>query len=169
MDANSKIVWEKQTYRWVSLCEDLIKTWPDCSKFTLQRCSLDWSPNRTAHKGGWYSSGPGINLSMWLLSRDRGDIFRIYEYRSFDEDRIIGGFYTTDANLATGMIVCHEMAHAVQFFRMKELNKQIDRPHGESFKTPYRILRKTLLNPLLPDQKEMRDRYNLYVKKLVGL
>lgn len=154
-------------YHWISLCEQEIKCWSDCSSFELHHCRLDWATTRTAHKGGWYASGPGINLSMWLLSRNRGTIFRMYEYASFDADSVIGGFYATDRNLATGMIVCHEMAHAVQFYRKKALNMSVDKAHGKSFKQPYAQLRKAVFNHKLPNQVEMKKLYNEYVSSVL--
>lgn len=167
MDANAKIVAEQSVYRWVSLCEQEIKRWSDCSSFELHHCRLDWSQSRTAHRGGWYTSGPGINLAMWLLFRDRGDYYRMYEYASFDGDAIIGGFYANDSNLAQGMIVCHEMAHAVQFYRKKALNMSVDKAHGKSFKQPYAQLRKAVFNPKLPNQVEMKKLYNEYVSSVL--
>lgn len=169
MDANAKIILEKNVYRWITKCESVIKTWADCSSFELHHCRLDWATTRTAHKGGWYSSGPGINLAMWLLSRDRGNIFRMYEYASFDADPVIGGFYANDSNLATGMIVCHEMAHAVQFYRKIALKATIDRPHGSSFRKPYSLLRKAVLNPLLPEQTTVKAKYEQHIKDLLKL
>jgi len=167
LDANKKIQFERQVYHWLALCEAEIKTWSDCSDFELHHCRLDWSPRRSAHRGGWYSSGPGINLAMWLLVRDRGEVYRMYEYASFDDNAVIGGFYAKDANLALGMIVCHEVAHAVQFYKKKVLNQSIDAPHGKSFKLPYAQLRKTVFNPKLPNQAEMKKSYTEYVSSVL--
>jgi len=91
----------------------------------------------------------------------------MYEYASFDDSAVIGGFYSNDSNLAQGMIVCHEMAHAAQFYRKKILNASVDSPHGKSFKQPYAQLRKKILNPKLPNQAEMKRLYSEYVTSVI--
>lgn len=157
-----KEYWEQRAYQWVTLCENFIQQWHD--DFSLVRCKLDWSTRRRSSRGGWYN-GPGINIAMALHTHKNG-IYRQYEYPSFDSDPEIGGFYSTCTNHSLGMVVCHEMAHAVQFYRHRILDIEMDRPHGNSFKTPYRALRKAILNPHLPkNQAELADRYNPLGKK----
>lgn len=148
---------EKQAYSWVTQCEDYIRT-VHYSDFSLVRCKLDWSTRRRSSRGGWYN-GPGINIAMHLYTRKLG-LYRQYEYPSFDSDPVIGGFYSTEASHALGMVICHEMAHAVQYYRDRVLNIKIDRPHGESFKNPYRELRINILNPCLPPQEKLKQEYH---------
>ena len=167
MDAKQKESLEVSVYRWVSKCEDVISTWTDCADFALHKCVLDWSPRRRSSRGGWYATGPGINIAMNIIAKPRTDPYRMYEYQSFDTDPIIGGFYATDPDLALGMTVCHEMAHAVQFFRVVQLGQPRDKPHGLAFKQPYSKLRAAILNPLLHSQSLYKERYDKMVYETV--
>lgn len=167
INADYKNKWEVRAYKWVSLCEDEIATWSDCQDFTLHRCTLDWNIRRRSSRGGWYTSGPGINIAMRMSVKDSKGIFRMYEYPSFDAHPVIGGFYAEDYNLSLGMIICHEMAHAVQYFRIYQLDHQRGKPHGPEFKTPYSMLRKKILNPRLPDQKAAKNKYDQLVNSIV--
>lgn len=167
MDAKRKEELEVAAYRWVSKCEDIINTWSDCADFVLHKCVLDWSPRRRSSRGGWYSTGPGINIAMAIACKTRTTPYRMYEYPSFDGDPVIGGFYSADPDLALGMTICHEMAHAVQFFRIKHLEQPRGKPHGEQFKTPYSLLRKTILNPLIHSEALYKEQYDKLVKETI--
>ena len=64
-------------------------------KFKLASVKLDWSPSRRSSRGGYYADGPGINIAMSSLVRENNnEIYRVYEYKSFDSDPDIGGIYT---------------------------------------------------------------------------
>ena len=41
------------------------------------------------------------------------------EYKSFDSDPIIGGFYTRDKYDRLRMVIVHEIAHALQYYSNK--------------------------------------------------
>lgn len=145
---------------WASEAEAQVKSWTGYSGFNLVTVKLDWSTRRTCSRGGWYD-GPGINMAMDTLFRERGTPYRFYEYRSYDSDQVIGGFYAEDAMLAAQVIVLHEVAHAVQFYADRALGVYIDKPHGESFKKPYRKLRTELFNRKIPvNQIQLATRYN---------
>jgi len=166
LDAKRKEKFEISAYSWVSKCEDVIATWSDCADFALHKCTLDWSPRRRCSRGGWYASGPGINIAMSLACRERTKPYRMYEYASFDADPVIGGFYSADPDLALGMIICHEMAHAVQFFRVVHLGKPRGRPHGADFKLPYSLLRKALVNPKIHSEALYKEQYDKMIKNI---
>ena len=54
--------------------------------FKLTQIKLDWSPHRVTSRGGWYTSGPGINLAMNRYGTvSKLKAFRVYEYASFDK------------------------------------------------------------------------------------
>jgi hypothetical protein len=167
LDAKQKEALEVSAYRWVSKCEDVISSWSDCKEFVLHKCVLDWSPRRRSSRGGWYSTGPGINIAMAITTKPKTIPYRMYEYPSFDSDSVIGGFYSEDLDLALGMTICHEMAHAVQFFRVIHLKKPRGKPHGPDFKTPYSMLRKALINPHIHSQTLYKERYDKLVKETV--
>jgi hypothetical protein len=167
LDAKSKEQLELSAYRWVSKCEDVISTWSDCSEFVLHKCVLDWSSRRRSSRGGWYATGPGINIAMAITSKPRTSPYRMYEYPSFDADPIIGGFYSDDPDLALGMTICHEMAHAVQFFRVKHLGKPRGKPHGVDFKTPYALLRKALINPHIHSEALYKELYEKMINETI--
>lgn len=166
MDAKKKEQFEVSAYRWVSKCEDVISTWSDCADFVLHKCVLDWSPRRRSSRGGWYASGPGINIAMFNTCRQRTEPYRMYEYASFDSDPVIGGFYSADPNLALGMVICHEMAHAVQFYRVVHLGKPRGKPHGPDFKLPYSLLRKALINPHIHSEALYKEQYEKIINEI---
>jgi hypothetical protein len=168
LDDNSKAAWELKAYNWISLCEDEIATWHDCKDFSVNKYILDWKTNRRSSRGGWYSTGPGINIAMSIATRDRGKVFRMYEYASFDANSFIGGFYATDNNLALGMTICHEMAHAVQFYRIFALGYKRGAPHGPDFRNPYKTLRHRVLNNKLPNQQLIKKQYDNSVNNISG-
>jgi predicted SprT family Zn-dependent metalloprotease len=91
----------------------------------------------------------------------------MYEYPSFDSSPIIGGFYAEDPDLALGMTVCHEMAHAVQFYRVVVLGSQRCKPHGPDFKTPYANIRAAIFNKLLPNQVTAKKQYEELLKDTI--
>lgn len=123
------------------------------SDFKLATVKLDWSSSRKSHRGGMYKAGPGINLAMRLIYpyTKKGQIYRFYEYPSYDADRIIGGFYATDPFLYTKAVICHEIAHSVQYFHFKKTNTR-GLPHGTEFKRYYASLRINFINPYIPKQ-----------------
>ena len=167
MNSKEKNRTEVLAYKWVSACEDVITSWADCKDFSLHHCVLDWSPRRRSSRGGWYSSGPGINIAMNIATKPKTNIYRMYEYPSFDSSPIIGGFYAEDPDLALGMTVCHEMAHAVQFYRLVVLGYQRGKPHGPDFKTPYANIRAAIFNKLLPNQVTAKKQYEELLKDTI--
>ena len=150
---------------WAKQCEELIRTWDEYKGFKSSTFKLDWSPRRVSSRGGWYN-GPGINIGMSPATRHRqeGSVYRQYEYPGYDSDPVIGGFYSISLVHSVGLHVCHEMAHAVQYYADRVLNKKMDKPHGESFKIPYREIRVNLLNPTLGSVKYQEVLKNEYKK-----
>ena len=166
MSIKHKGLWESKAYFWMNQCEDYISSWKGFESFRLGLFKLDWSTRRRSSRGGLYGNAPGISIAMALTTKEPGGVARVYEYASFDNDPIIGGFYYTDPEYKLAMHICHEMAHAVQFYSHYILNlKNIDRPHGKSFKEPYSLLRKQVLNPKLEKQKELKLEYEKLIKK----
>jgi hypothetical protein len=96
------------------------------------------------------------------------EVFRIYEYKSFDHDPIIGGFYACDENLALGLHVCHEMAHAAQFYAHYNLGVEFDKPHGSLFKSRYSKIRQAVLNKQIPiNQQQLKQEYDSIIERVV--
>lgn len=144
---------------WARTCESEVRNWPKFQEFNLDTIKLDWSTRRTSHLGGWYD-GPGISIAMCLLARPKTNPYRYYEYKSFDADKYIGGFFAKDPELGIKTIITHEVSHAAQYFADKVLGIHIDRGHGLSFKKPYKKLRDTLINPHIPiNQKQLSMEY----------
>lgn len=127
-------------------------------KFSLESIKLDWSPKRTCSRGGMYADGPGINIAMHRLVKKQGDVYYSSEYKSFDKDPEIGGFYSRNKYHKLEMVILHEIAHALQYYSYR-LNKYRCKPHGPAFKNFYRRLRNIHLNPFLENQKELGDYY----------
>lgn len=134
------------------------------SDFTLVS-KFDWSPSRRSSRGGIYKDGPGINIAMYYIPRVEGEIYKFYEYPSFDANSIIGGFYSRRPYDKLEATIAHEVAHAVQFFAYKKLNTRC-KPHGPMFKEYYSKLRMQFINPNLPEQKVLTDEYQDYASKL---
>jgi hypothetical protein len=104
---------------------------------------------------------------MSIATKPKTNIYRMYEYPSFDGSPIIGGFYAEDPDLVLGMTVCHEMAHAVQFYRLVVLGYQRGKPHGPDFKTPYANIRAAIFNKLLPNQVTAKKQYEELLKDTI--
>ena len=127
--------------------------------FQLASVKLDWSLKRSCSRGGMYADGPGINIAMAWLHKRQGSIYYVREYASFNKDEEIGGFYSKNQWHQLEMVILHEIAHALQYYSYK-LNKFRCKPHGPTFKNFYRRLRNVFLNPYLPEQKELKEKYD---------
>lgn len=150
-------------------CGSIIRTWQGYKAFTLAKLVLDWKVSRKSSRGGWYAAGPGINIAMSGACTFRTSPYRIYEYKSFDLDPVIGGFFARDPELAIQHVVCHEMAHAAQFYADRVLGDKIDRPHGDSFKRPYKALRQQYLNTKIPqNQQQLKQEYDVVVTNILA-
>lgn len=155
---------------YISLCEKEVCKMTDLSKFKLSYHKFDWSARRRSSRGGWYPNkgGAGINIAMHHTCGEHykntpvDQPFRCYEYKSFDADPVIGGFITNNREHYLAMVIAHEVAHAAQYFRKYIIKKSSGAPHGAIWKTIYAHLRKTIINPMLPDQKVMKEDYEDY-------
>ena len=127
--------------------------------FELASIKLDWSLKRSCSRGGMYADGPGINIAMAWLHKRQGSIYYVREYASFNKDEEIGGFYSQNQWHQLEMVILHEIAHPLQYYSYK-LNKFRCKPHGPTFKNFYRRLRNVFLNPYLPDQKQLKEKYD---------
>ena len=137
--------------------------------FKLSSVKFDWSPKRRSSRGGMYSDGPGINMAMNHLCKDNcGEIYRVYEYKSFDSDPNIGGFYTRDKYARLKMVIVHEIAHALQYNCYK-INRFRCTPHGPTWKNLYKRLRMQFINPTLEDQETLRSDYESFKNSLQGI
>ena len=138
-------------------------------KFKLSSVKLDWSINRRSTRGGMYADGPGINIAMLGCCRDhKGQIYRVYEYSSFNDDPDIGGFYTRRSYDKLDMVILHEIAHALQYYSYK-INRHRCKPHGPVWKNFYSRLRNAFLNNTLENQHEMANEYQRIKDEIVGI
>ena len=137
--------------------------------FKLGSVKLDWSINRRSSRGGMYADGPGINIAMLGCCRDyKGEIYRVYEYSSFNDDPDIGGFYTRRSYDKLDMVILHEIAHALQYYSYK-INRHRCKPHGPVWKNFYSRLRNAFLNNTLENQHDMADEYQRIKDEIVGI
>ena len=138
-------------------------------KFSLGSVRLDWDPKRRSSRGGMYADGPGINIAMNHLCRDhKGEIYRVYEYKSFDDHPDIGGFYTRRNYDKLDMVILHEIAHALQYYSYK-INRHRCKPHGPVWKNFYSRLRNAFLNYTLENQHEMAEEYQRIKDEILGI
>jgi hypothetical protein len=157
---DDKLVYEQHARRWALECEHVIRSWQRFETFTLSLLVLDWSTRRRSSRGGLYKEGPGINIAMSIACMPRTTPYRVYEYKSFDADPVIGGFYGVDPHLPVAWHVCHEMAHAAQYYGHYSLGIESDRAHGKQFKSLYSKLRVATINKLIPlNQLQMKEEY----------
>lgn len=168
MDVKQQL--EQLARSWAWECESVIRSWDQHEHFVLSKLDLDWSPKRRGSRGGMYAEGPGISIAMQVALMIRTDPYRMYEYKSFDADPVIGGFYARDTNLALGLHVCHEMAHAAQYYGHISLGIPSDRPHGDRFKTVYAKIRRAVFNKHIPrNQEQLKAEYfNLIEDAVLG-
>lgn len=145
--------------------EEFIQSWnhKGCSQFLMGQTKFDWSSRRTRSRGGLYKVNgiwqPGISIAMQHYTRSSDNIYRWYEYKSFDDDSVIGGFYSDNLIHRFRGVVAHEMAHAIQYWHQWYNKTPRVKPHGDEFKIYYRLLREEFVNKILPDQKEMGAEY----------
>lgn len=165
---DDKTLYNTKAKEYIAQCTHIIKAWKDYDNFELNTSKLDWSPKRISSRGGWYD-GPGINIAMCIVAMPRLTPYRMYEYKSFDKDPLIGGFYSCDRFHPLYMHIVHEMAHAAQYYADRILGVPIDRPHGESFKIPYRKLRISTLNKVIPiNQLQLKAEYEQEIKTIIA-
>ena len=144
--------------------EYIQSSWPmkGCAQFILGKIHCSWSRNRRSSRGGLYKIDgiwqPGINISMHGYIPRYG-VIRHYEYKSFDKNKFIGGFYTDNMELPLLAVVAHEVAHAIQRWIEYYARLNASKPHGKEFKDYYAQLRAVYVNPLLPNQEKMKETY----------
>jgi len=166
MDQITKDAWNTLVEEYALDMENFIQGWSykGCSEFKLGRVQVDWSPRRRASRGGIYRGGkypfcaPGINIAINHLIPTYG-IYRAYEYKSFDADPVIGGFYSDNVEDRLIMVIAHEMAHAIQRWHEYYCQIPYSKPHGVEFKKYYAILRQVYVNPNLKDQTKLKLSY----------
>jgi hypothetical protein len=94
------------------------------------------------------------------------EIYRFFEYPSYDENKSIGGFYSKDPSHKLEAIILHELAHALQFTHYRKYNCRCS-PHGPLFKQYYLQLRQEFLNSKLPEQLPLKLDYEGYKQTLM--
>lgn len=150
-------------------CKEICKL-IDLHDFELAFVKLDWSKRRSCSRGGWYprQGGAGVSIGMEICTKNntKDDVFRVYEYKSFDADPVIGGFYTRNVEDKIALHCLHEVAHAAQYWGSYLKDIEPGSAHGDRWKSIYAHLRKNILNPRLPDQKELRQEYEDYIDEI---
>jgi len=162
-------------YDYASLLENYIQRNIE-SSFVLVTTRLDWDPRRTASKGGMYKKGPGINIAMrdnYRYIYDSNPMsnpipIKFSEHGKYNNDDIIGDFYTYDPLHKLYGTIAHEVSHAVQYFAYKHYSIK-GTPHGHLFKEYYKKLRINMLNNILPsNQEQLKAIYNNAIKDYNG-
>ena len=168
MNSLEKAIWNKYANDYIRKVEAFCQR-EIYKKFKLGSVKLDWSINRRSSRGGMYADGPGINIATLGCCRDhKGQIYRVYEYSSFNDDPDIGGFYTRRSYDKLDMVILHEIAHALQYYSYK-INRHRCKPHGPVWKNFYSRLRNAFLNNTLENQHEMADEYQRIKDEIVGI
>tara|TARA_S200002703_G_scaffold55565_1_gene48173 strand:+ start:219 stop:740 length:522 start_codon:yes stop_codon:yes gene_type:complete len=103
-----------------------------------------------------YGGAKGISIDV---RHYRESLTSFHEYKSFANDPVIGSITNcADSELLLKCLVAHEVSHHIQrrygpFTRY--LKKTCNKPHGDGFKTIYRELRRTLVNPYIEPVQEV--------------
>jgi|TARA_R110001592_G_C12860265_1_gene722769 hypothetical protein len=99
------------------------------------------------------SSYGGANRICIDMQRYRSNRSSFKEYASFADDPVIGNIVDCDdLELLLKCLVAHEVAHHIQSRYgawTRYLKNTYRKPHGDAFKTIYRELRRTLVNPYI--------------------
>ena len=92
-----------------------------------------------------------INVGAWWRKKGIHP-----EYKRFEKDPVIGTLRGIDPDHALMALVAHEVAHHVQFKYAPKVNRSCknrfvdwQKPHGDTFQTIYRHLRRDLVNPMI--------------------
>jgi len=89
----------------------------------------------------------------------RESLTSFHEYDSFANDPVIGSITNcADSELLLKCLVAHEVAHHIQMLYgpfTRYLRKTYRKAHGDAFKTVYRELRRTLVNPFIEPVQEV--------------
>ena len=99
-----------------------------------------------------------INVLCWQFGNSAWT-----EYKSFNNDPVIGRIEVNDNLDILLCLVAHEVSHFIQFtytnwFPPYLKNKQDkDRGHGECFRTIYRYLRQDLVNPMIEQKRKEKE------------
>lgn len=108
------------------------------------------TPNANYRRSSWRKVAQLLAQGQYYFS----------EYSSIDRDPEIGGFIVEEDHHALLGIVCHEVAHTIQYWNHFLSANYLSRmkPHGTEWRTIYRALRNRILNPLLgrPEQPAQR-------------
>ena len=163
-----KEYWELEAEHQLTQIEEWLQeysAYDSMRDFRLAHIRLDWSTRRRYSRGGWYNQhkGAGVSIAMWPIcgrkSPNEKIPQKVFEYTSFQNDLEIGNFYTDNTHDRLMMVLCHEVGHAAQYFHKRYHKMSKIKPHGKEFKMFYREIRNHWLNPRLPDQKEMGEKY----------
>jgi|SRR5210317_1123768 hypothetical protein len=168
MKVTEKIKFNKFAYDYTNAIEKKIRDYTDFSTFALTSAKFDWSERRTRSRGGRYAWGLGISIGMHGATKYNPEgVHKVYEYRSYTTDPIIGSIYIRVPLHGLRMIILHELAHTMQYYHYNKYNYRCT-PHGKMFKKWYKMLRVDFLNDDLPNQTTAKNEYENEIKKLVA-
>jgi hypothetical protein len=110
---------------------------------------------KTKHLGQRsYGSRDHISIDMKSYRRS---FTSFTEYRSFADDPVIGTISNCDdRELLLKCMIAHEVSHHINMrygLYTRYLKNNFHKPHGDGFKTIYRELRRTLINPYIESRE----------------
>ncbi len=117
----------------------------------------DYSPRRSASRGGVYKGGAGSSISMGRLGEHINERY-FKEYDSFFG--AIGSLACPCWQDAVRVDVCHEVAHAVQWHHIittKTRTRGSHSGHGPFFCEIYWEMREALVNGRVGELQPVRD------------
>jgi hypothetical protein len=120
---------------------------------------LDYHEYRTKSRGGYRNSRAFITIAPDINRALSSKAYKFKEYSSFANSKVIGSCQGSP-QLVFETLLCHELAHAIQFWARAtrvSLSKpnlntagltqsSLNPPHGQGFQEIYRALRLALIN-----------------------
>ena len=163
-----KLHFNKFAFDFTNDIEKEIRKFTDFESFALSDAKFDWSERRTRSRGGRYAWGYGISIAMHRATKyDPKGVHKVYEYRSYASDPIIGSIYIRNPLDGLRMIILHELAHTMQYYHYYKFGYRC-KPHGKMFKKWYKMLRVNFLNDTLPNQQICKAKYEKDIERLVA-
>lgn len=120
---------------------------------------LDYHEYRTRSRGGYVKGRLFVTIAPDMNRPLQGKLYKFAEYASYAHSKVIGTC-RGEARLIFEVLLCHELAHAIQYWARSTrtpLNKPsqntagltrscLNPPHGQGFQEIYRALRLSLIN-----------------------
>lgn len=118
-------------------------------RFSVPELTMSWAANRTRSRGGVRRGKPIVSIAMGChVPTEIPEVEGYYmtEYSHIRNSKRIGAFHSVDWRDVVKAVVCHEVAHSIQYQPLYQFNQFYQKPHGDGWRTLYGKLRDELVN-----------------------